>query len=222
MKISEVDTLPPQVKSGSPIPQKLSDEQMMLLQRDCKQILYLYSQYPDTYFYHGSHNFKTHTVDNFTRNSPEVRLPSDTPLGWHNLAVKYMQEMGLVAHRGNSTYITTSLQEAGSYGKYIFAIFPCDGFHFTWSPLINDFYNDEVMSLLTVQNSLSSAKEFAKETGYRSTDLKGAFLSGYEVMITGKYYRIPLLYPRSGPNRFLKDEDLDMRHFLEQWIGSLF
>lgn len=65
------------------------------------------------------------------------RVPKDSNLEAQKLLDTYLSTMGFKALRSNSIFTTSDMNQAGDFGD-LYAIFPKDGFNFTWSPTVSD------------------------------------------------------------------------------------
>lgn len=85
-------------------------------------------------FYRGSEDSR-HV---FFRPIRKDRRPLETIEKVHHEFNDYLEEMGAVAHRGNSIFITRSRNIANAYGN-IFYVFPVGQFNYTWIDNLTDF-----------------------------------------------------------------------------------
>jgi len=107
-----------------------------LIQKNCKKILKIYKQFNGfKLLYRGISSIQ----DSFIGKSIDNRRPVDTRNRIHKQLVQLMIDTGFKAHRGNSIFTTTFLNQAGRYGApYI--IFPIDGFNYSWSVKHGDLF----------------------------------------------------------------------------------
>ena len=175
---------------------------------ECKQILSLYASFPGRYFYRGTKKSESY----YRATSPQNRIPKDTSPEAHAVAISAMIALGFTAHRGNSIFVTPSRNIAKEFTLsrpvgQIYIIFPVDGFHYAWSPNVNDFYSD--VRARAARDRIDSAdfefsggdedmREVFEDLDYKDTDLDRAlkFSDMSEVMIHGSYYAVNSTYER--------------------------
>lgn len=90
--------------------------------------------------YRGQHESKSPIFVGYPR---EDRRPKDSDGEAQKLYDKYLTIMGFKALRSNSIFTSSSEKQAGDYGE-IYAIFPKDGFSFTWSTKESDLVLNKV------------------------------------------------------------------------------
>lgn len=156
-----------------------------LIKPKITQILSLYKGSPTKYFYHGS----ARNVDSYISKSPVDRSPRDTLVGTHIDIVRAMLRAGFIAHRGNSTFVSSARWMTTEYlgprkgpqtgSSYI--VFPFNGFNYTWSPHVVDLWRDHITGNISDQ---------IIELGYIKTGLSDALHEENEVMIHGEYLAI--------------------------------
>jgi len=107
-----------------------------LLRKNCKQIIKLYEHGHGIYLYRG---VKKH-FDNIVKlNIRQNRVPGFLDEQMHALSNEVVEEMGGVAHRGNSIFCTTSTTNAKNWGQ-MYVVFPIDGFDVTYFTKEKDIY----------------------------------------------------------------------------------
>jgi len=74
------------------------------------------------------------------------REPKDSNKAAQALADKYLTMLGFKALRSNSLFCTSNFGQADGYGN-VYAIFPKNGFHYTWSTEHDDLVIDSVSQL---------------------------------------------------------------------------
>ena len=74
------------------------------------------------------------------------RKPKDSSKDAQKLCDTYLKLEGFKALRSNSIFTTTDRGQASNYGR-VYAIFPKDGFKFTWSPLHDDIVLHSIAEL---------------------------------------------------------------------------
>ena len=140
------------------------------------------------------------------------RRPKDTDLTIHRNVVDAMINLGFTAHRGNSIFVTSNKHMARAFssvvlGGQVYIIFPIDGFDYSWSPQVDDFYSDVIDSGdFTYDDDLDEQMhELLVNLDYKDTDLDRVikFSRSVEVMIHGSYYAINSSYERQI-NAFIK------------------
>lgn len=167
---------------------------------NCKQILSLYASFPGRYFYRGSKR----SGSIYKGNSYQNRIPKDTDLAIHKLVVDAMIDLGFAAHRGNSIFMTGSRNTAKEFsspilGGQIYIIFPIDGFHYSWSSQVDDFYSDVIETAdIVFGTDYKDILEILVNLDYKDTDLDKAlkFSNSAEVMVHGSYYAINSSYEK--------------------------
>lgn len=136
------------------------------------------------------------------------RKPRDTPSEFHVAATKLMAAKGFRANRNNSIFATGDAEFAEQFAEEkilsadldtptppargrIYAIFPCDGFAFSWSRNFRDFggvLHARDYSRATVMQDV--VPHLAWRADFASWDFDGALMSGHEVLLSGPYYAI--------------------------------
>ncbi|CDL00256.1 protein of unknown function [Magnetospirillum gryphiswaldense MSR-1 v2] len=142
---------------------------------------------------------------------PKVeRRPKSSGLVNHRYAIDWMKEHGFAAHRGNSVICTSNPEHARAYsdikqGKWrkIYAIFPFDGFDFTWSRNEREFayvVSEEDGTLPFYDGDVDPPKGLKNRgwnpfledrlwsADYVSNDIDGALRAEHEIMISGVPY----------------------------------
>lgn len=122
------------------------------------------------------------------------RRPRDTNPLLHYAIDDWLKEHGFAALRSNSLFVTPLKGMTEQYGN-TYAIFPVDGFSYTW------FQGGSGDLFLDIQNHFTSAMnggtpEFHKDVAERlmamakptSTNLTSAIRKGHEIMIAGADY----------------------------------
>lgn len=121
----------------------------------------------------------------------------ETSPGIHGLAVDWMKANGFIAHRGNSVYVTTHPGVAQGYTERIdqdgtesvqgavYAIFPCNGYNFTWSRQFPDLG-------LNLQDAVDPL-DLLFAADLVATGLREAILGEHEILLSGvPYYAVEL------------------------------
>lgn len=102
---------------------------------NCSDIIDLYKRIKH-YMYHGIRNPDSNILLGKSRVD---RRPMDTPIEMQEMFDDKLKRAGFKALRSNSIFCTGSSDFAGNYGD-TFVIFPVNGFSYTWSPAVRDFY----------------------------------------------------------------------------------
>ena len=166
------------------------------VERNCSEILQVLKEVGTRYLYRGvrSTTFKRAGVAEgtpsvFISHPMDDKPALETSPGIHQVAVEWMKLNGFEAHRGNSVYVSTNPGVARGYTSssdddaFVYAIFPCNGFHFTWSRQFYDLgknFGDatDPLDLLLAADLVSN-------------DLKGSILDEHELLFSGvPYYAI--------------------------------
>jgi len=185
-----------------PIIVKQIEEKLLAMYPRCKQIFSLYKKYPGKYFYRGTN----HLMIYYNKTPPKGRRPRDSDEDIHTDIIKAMKANGFKAHRGNSIFMTSDMEQADGYAtgppsragqpsRGLYIIFPLDGFNYSWSPKVQDFegfYKDDPHSLgIDIENGID---EYLRQAEYTNKRIDAALKSGHEVMTNSKYYAISTKY----------------------------
>ncbi len=148
--------------------------------------------------YHGEWTYADPLM--FIKTSRPNRIPKDTPEELQNALDKKLKQAGFEAVRGNSIFCSGSLSFVKDYGTP-YAIFPLNGFDFTWSWKIEDFYE---LNFSTVETNLInlSPKNFCQHYEFEATDLGDAIKTGNEIYLKGTFVAIESKY-------FIKNKEID-------------
>lgn len=105
--------------------------------------------------------------------------------------------VGIKALRKSSIATTSSMGEAGNFGK-LYIILPIDGFDFLWSPIVEDFgtmtggawSRNDIPNLMQKYNTDNLEELLFDHLKYTDNParLSQAIASGHEVNIHGNYY----------------------------------
>jgi hypothetical protein len=112
------------------------------IEKHCQEFLQS-ARKAKTLLYRGMH---VKTQKAFIGHPRADREPVDTSEETQAMVDNALSKAGFKALRGNSLFTSADLGVAEQYGK-AFAIFPMDGFKFTWSTKYNDFYSDFISKL---------------------------------------------------------------------------
>ncbi len=146
--------------------------------------------------------------------TPENRKPKDSGISWQNAIDQKLKESGFIALRSNSIFCTGSIATAQDYGT-AYAIFPINGFTYTWSPDSKDFYidynleeydwakqkdikNESDLKFYSQRLRYQLFKDlheltpidFSNKYNFINTNLNDAIDSGHEIYIHGKYVAV--------------------------------
>lgn len=113
------------------------------------------------------------------------RLPATTPKQVHDGFVRWMRAKGFTANRDNSVFATSDKRSAELYGA-LYAIFPVNGFSFTWSPECRDLFHDWAAE--GMPNASDEIDALLQGMRYTDRDLPAAISSGNEVMLADSPY----------------------------------
>lgn len=149
---------------------------------NARKILYRGADYSGTVF-HGRTR-----IDRGTATDPEAVKEIDAVFAAH----------GFKALRTQSMSCATSYGDAGNFGSDVFAIFPVNGFSFTWSPMVHDFGRMTGGDVLLNRLPKVIAKHGAENLEdllinkfqFSDKDFESALKSGNEIAIAGEYYAL--------------------------------
>lgn len=130
------------------------------------------------FLYRGDSN---HIEDFFIGRTKEDRNPLNSMPHEQIGFDAAIANLGFKALRSNSIFCTTKRMWAASYGR-CYIIFPMNGFDFTWSPNVSDFYQANFR--------IRDWDAFARSCDYKNSDLVGALSSTNEILIHGKFVAI--------------------------------
>ena len=138
MKIDEVLKIG-KIKPGGfrKISPKRVNDVIGFIQNNCTDILSTYKQ-TNKLLYRGTKEFNfLRSPEFFLKKSYDKRIPKDTIKKYQDQLDRKLKEAGFEALRSNSIFTTGQESTADSYGdKY--AIFPIDGFSYTWAEGVED------------------------------------------------------------------------------------
>ena len=126
--LHETITVPSDPSSDANI-QELAD----IIKKKCSK--YLESVQPGQFLWHGTSSKTKDMV--YASKSRAVRIPVDSDKFITSLFDKALNEHGFIATRSNSIFVIGDKNAAEEYGT-LYAIFPINGFNFTWSMSHND------------------------------------------------------------------------------------
>lgn len=186
--------------TNDPRPNNFNLEDVMTkIKINCSQYLNAVTQ-EGQLLWHGSNNFHQNgslqsVVETSSRND---RKPQLTDLSTSNKIDELLSISGFKALRSNSTFTTSSLRTAGSYG-HPYMIFPWDGFSFTWSDKLRDLTTDMNVSrydvdsftkVITDKNNPLYDGEQINYWTYKTTQqsLEDLKLTSEEFIATYKFY----------------------------------
>lgn len=176
---------------------------LQMIESKCKQILSAYLQRLGVYLYHGTKRKDYY----YMASTVEHRSPKDTEITDHHAITSIMKAAGLKATRSNSIFTTSNFEFAEYYGNtsygMTYIIFPIDGFNFTWSSMIRDYYLAGKRGEINYDEADPMGS--IVKLGYRANNLPAAIKSKNEVMISGSYIGI----------------DTRFEKYITNWIISL-
>lgn len=118
------------------------------------------------------------------------RRPRDTPPVVHAGFVEWLGNKGFKANRNNSLFTSSSYGAAKGYtlenGGEVFAIFPFDGFDFTWARNCSDLFAE--WAAATGEDITKPLEPFLEGIDFVSTDLEAALLSENEILCASAPY----------------------------------
>jgi hypothetical protein len=149
---------------------------------NCSDILKFYKE-TGNMLYRGIHNFDPYLVTNVITN----RKPVDTPLSIQKVTDARLKEAGFTALRSNSIFCFGDSLYCAYYGN-IYLVFPFNGFSYTWSYYIKDFYEEYDTRFKKEMNNISnmSSSDFIKSFGFTNKYLKDACNTPNEILIHRK------------------------------------
>jgi len=154
-----------------------------IIKDNCSEILEIYSQ-TGSMLYHGERGDEGDSY--FVSDKIKNRVPKDTLPQIQTIVDKHLSDAGFTALRSNSLFCSPNPGAANAYGK-LFQVFPLNGFSYTWSCKIHDFYEDFDTYPFTIKTLGECDSEgFIKTYGYKNNDLKDALNSRNEILIHGK------------------------------------
>ncbi len=179
------------------------------IEKHCSEFLNEFKQ-EKKLLYHGfNSNYDTFLIGR----SRDKRRPKDSPSWFNKIVDSYLYEAGFTALRGNSIFVTGSIWMASDYGT-AYAMFPINGFTYTWCADYKDFYED--ISDFEIKNSNVSPQEFVNHYDFRDGELSTAIDTGHEILIHGQYIAINN-YWLSNNN----DKNSDIYKIWNNWINQL-
>ena len=128
--------------------------------------------------------------------SLSYREPVDTEPITQELVDKMLSGAGFKALRSNSIFCTPEVWDTKYYGEpYI--LFPENGFEYTWSRKIRDFYSDIDDNLPKAKEmngdfNILTPEEFVSKYGFTMFGFNTALSLENEILIHGKYVAVKL------------------------------
>lgn len=141
--------------------------------------------------------------DAFLSKPREDRRPRDTSVAAHDYVIERMKTKGIASHRGNSLFVSSDYDFVLDFARKVlpekvisgrvYAIFPCNGFSFSWSRSFKDFGG-----ALTLRNETEKGDSLPTDidhliwvADFTDRGFDDALLSGHEILISGvPYYAI--------------------------------
>lgn len=119
------------------------------------------------------------------------RNPLSNRIDFQNAFDKALTACNFTALRKNSIFCSNSIQTAECYGN-VYAIFPFNGFDFTWSPKIEDAYSDIDEPLDLFIKELAKNPDLIKSKYmYTNTKFNLALKSSNEIIIKSEFLAVP-------------------------------
>jgi hypothetical protein len=122
-----------------------------------------------------------HDQDVFIGQTKEGRRPFNSTRHEQAEFDDAISKLGFKALRSNSIFCSTNLYFAATYGR-AYIIFPIDGFDFTWSPMVSDFYIHNI--------GVNDWDAYVADHHYQDYELDKALVSTNEILIHGKFMAI--------------------------------
>jgi len=212
MRINEITTTPQRK-------QAISWKKILpLIPKHCSEFLQTYSQVHHPLF--RFEKFYSITAEAFIAESPYNRTPRDTYSEYDIGINQKLKEAGFSALRNNSIFCYGSASGGYSHSSLQYAIFPINGFTYSWCPVsdLTDKYNlsyENWQQCQTIEikfvdkNNIVAQEykesevhrmyfdlkeflpeEFVKAYGYSQTNLEIPMSKNYEVCVHGKYFAV--------------------------------
>ena len=173
MKLNEIESW------KKPRPIKMTDNIFSRIEKLCSDALPAIKE--TGYIFRGIDGMPTQ----FIGVSPENREPMGVAKDSHNALNVVLRRNGFIANRSNSIFCSGHPWVAQSYGN-LYAIFPINGFHYTWSRTIKDLYFHEEEVNEFIENN-SDDTVLKKYHFNKDAFLSSAIASEREIYIHGKY-----------------------------------
>ncbi len=163
-----------------------------LIEKNCSEVLSFIKQ-SRRLLYRGVDTAKS--IDfGFIGKSTNERPPLSSPRWLQEDTDFKLLSMGFKALRSNSIFCVADNNIARGYGT-VFAIFPFNGFSFTWSEVLSDLYVDLYQSNSVYTNLIQKMHKMSPETfvenyKFNNTDMVKGLKSRHEILISGKYIAI--------------------------------
>jgi len=167
------------------------------LKNNCSEFLKV-ARRTGCFLYRGTNKFK----EFFTAESPVTRHPQGQTSYEQHILDGIFQSLGFTALRSNSICCTSAAATAKDFGD-VLAIFPHNGFSFTWSPIVNDVGSDlllgrklnamiadmpDIRAIETKGNEYFAALDrkfhFNKQYKFTNMHLAQALESGNEIAVS--------------------------------------
>lgn len=174
-----------------------------ILRMECSDVLPIYKQARKTLL-----RGMKKTIEPYKISSPVNRPPTFTAYAAQEFIDEGLRVAGFKALRSNSILTTSDPDLAIMFGP-VSAIFPCNGFDFTWSRTAQDFgawygilraeirtelkstMYDKVDDLVYERLVQKGFKSLDKQLEFDNINFFDAIMSGHEVMIHGNCYVVP-------------------------------
>lgn len=161
------------------------DQLEILLRRDCSEYISLL-EVTSAHLYRGIDGkpdlFKGYPRDN--------RDNLHTSPVHTNIINQLLKIAGMEANRNNSLFVTSDLDDAGSYGE-LYYIFPINGFKYTWTSAY-DLIGSQILRKVrqSESNWKDKTEELLKILHPMNTKIEAAIEAGNEILLLGSYYAL--------------------------------
>lgn len=188
MKINEIDTdLQPGEKRQFEPSNTDASRSWDKFVSDCSESIKA-MQTANKLLYRGVRN-KANMPEIFVGSSRKDRKPLDSGQKMQGVFDQVLADKGFIALRSNSIFCTSMYEFAVGYGP-VYAIFPVNGFKFTWSSEVDDLtefmYNRNIEFTHEMTSYMQTHPDFVRS--YKQDNLVSALYSENEIFINGQYY----------------------------------
>lgn len=168
-----------------------------LIKQNCQEICSIYAKVPGKYLWRGeSHDIAAEDTVAFENEINKARKPTALSVKKQTEFDNGLKKLGATAVRGNSLFTMTTTEEVKSWGgnDHVYAIFPVDGFKYTWFEGIDYMSYYDITWSLNLYGNLKprfDQLEAAYKTTGKHQDGERGIKGQHEVLITGtKYYAV--------------------------------
>lgn len=140
---------------------KEDDKLIAYIEKNCSEFL-IELEKADSFLYRGfgMRQLERKAPKAFVSSSMVNRPPKDNQVEIQKRYDQNLKMAGFTALRSNSIFCTGDESNAGNYGE-VYAIFPINGFSFTWSALIDDFIHEDGDDYITSDVALKLKEQFS-------------------------------------------------------------